>query len=105
MGGGAGQERDTEVCNLFNNRVGLHPCHVASVRSDRESGSNSIDRAEGVGRIRIMFLADDHDASKLPSWVKRAKDTTDGHLSELAKANGCILATLDIKIPGSFLIP
>ena len=53
----------------------------------------------------FMFLANDHDASKLPSWVKRAKDTTDGHLSELAKANGCILATLDIKIPGSFLIP
>ena len=53
----------------------------------------------------FMFLADDHDASKLPSWVTAAKQTTDGHLSELAKANGCILATLDIKIPGSFLIP
>ena len=53
----------------------------------------------------FMFLADDHDASKLPSWVKRAKDTTDGHLAELAKANNCALATLDSKIPGSFLIP
>ncbi len=53
----------------------------------------------------FTFLADDHDASKLPSWVERARDTTDGHLSELAKANGCVLATLDSKIPEAFLIP
>ncbi len=53
----------------------------------------------------FTFLTDDHDASMLPSWVERAKDTTDGHLSELAKANGYILATLDAKIPGSFLVP
>ena len=53
----------------------------------------------------FTFLTDDHDASKLPSWVERAKDTTDGHLAELAKANGCTLATLDENIPGAFLIP
>ena len=51
------------------------------------------------------FLTDDHDASRLPAWVTTAKHTTDGHLTELAKANGCVLATLDSKIPGSFLIP
>ncbi|MEO7673184.1 MAG: hypothetical protein ABIU09_03795 [Pyrinomonadaceae bacterium] len=56
-------------------------------------------------QYEFTFTADDHDASQLPSWVTAAKDTTDGHLSELAKANGCILATLDAKIPGSFLIP
>jgi len=56
-------------------------------------------------RYDFAFLPDDHDATKLPSWVARAKDTTDGHLSELAKANTYILATLDEKIPNSFLIP
>jgi predicted nucleic acid-binding protein len=55
--------------------------------------------------LDFIFIADDQDAGKLPSWVERAKHTTDGHLSELAKANNCVLATLDSKIPGSFLIP
>ncbi len=54
---------------------------------------------------RFSFLNDDHDISKLPSWVKTAKQTTDGHLLELANANGCKLATFDENIPGAFVIP
>lgn len=53
----------------------------------------------------FKFLVDDSDSSKLPSWVKSSKQTTDGHLVELAKSKGCVLATLDGKIPGAFLIP
>jgi predicted nucleic acid-binding protein len=53
----------------------------------------------------FLFIADNHDASKLPSWVISAKQTTDGHLAELAVSNKCILATLDEGIPGSFVIP
>jgi len=34
-----------------------------------------------------------------------AKQTTDGHLAQLAKAKGAVLATLDGKIPGAYLIP
>jgi uncharacterized protein len=55
--------------------------------------------------IRFAFLADAHDASQLPAWVVASKQTTDGHLAELAKAHGFELATLDEKIPGAFLIP
>lgn len=51
------------------------------------------------------FLADDHDLSRLPSWVKTPKQITDGHLAELARADGGILATLDGRIPGTYLIP
>jgi predicted nucleic acid-binding protein len=54
---------------------------------------------------RFGFLVDDHDASWLPRWVKTARQTTDGHLAELARAHGAILATLDEKIPGAFIIP
>jgi len=54
---------------------------------------------------KFRFLADDHDISHLPAWVKTAKQLTDGHLAQLAKANDGLLATLDAKIPGSFLIP
>jgi predicted nucleic acid-binding protein len=53
----------------------------------------------------FAFFSDDHDASRLPAWVKGPKQVTDGHLVELAKANDAVLATLDRGIPGSFLIP
>jgi hypothetical protein len=43
--------------------------------------------------------------STLPSWVKSPAQTTDGHLLQLAKANGAVLATLDAGIPGAYLIP
>ena len=53
----------------------------------------------------LKFIPDDHDISNLPAWVKTAKQTTDGHLAQLAKAKGAILATLDNRIPRAFQIP
>jgi hypothetical protein len=53
----------------------------------------------------MAFLPDDRDVSHLPAWVKTAKQTTDGHLLDLARANGAELATLDVGIPGAFVIP
>jgi len=53
----------------------------------------------------LKFIPDDHDISRLPAWVKTAKQTTDGHLAQLAKAKGAILATLDLRIPRAFQIP
>jgi len=53
----------------------------------------------------FTFIVDDHDASSLPAWVKTSKQVTDGHLAQLARTNGAVFATLDRKIPGSFLIP
>jgi uncharacterized protein len=52
-----------------------------------------------------IFISDDHDISHLPKWVRTAKQTTDGHLAELARANGAVLATLDRRIPRAFVIP
>jgi predicted nucleic acid-binding protein len=53
----------------------------------------------------FRFIPDDHDISQIPGWVKFPKQITDGHLAQLAKANGAVLATLDRGIPGAFLIP
>jgi uncharacterized protein len=53
---------------------------------------------------QFSFFADDHDASQLPSWVKNAKQITDGHLVTLATAHGAKLATLDEGIPDAYLI-
>jgi predicted nucleic acid-binding protein len=49
----------------------------------------------------FSFVPDGQDITKLPLWVKSSKQTTDGHLVELARANGALLATLDEKIPGA----
>jgi predicted nucleic acid-binding protein len=55
--------------------------------------------------LRLTFLPDGHDVSHLPAWVKSPKQTTDGHLEQLAVANAAVLATLDERIPGAYLIP
>jgi len=57
-----------------------------------------------LGFVRV-FIADDHDVSRLPPWAKTARQTTDGHLAELALAHDAALATLAERIPGAFLIP
>jgi hypothetical protein len=54
---------------------------------------------------RFTFIPDKHGAAQLPAWVKTPKQITGGHLSELANAHGGILATLDEKIPRSYVIP
>lgn len=55
--------------------------------------------------MRWIFIPDDRDISHLPKWVRTPKQTTDGHLAELARANEAVLATLDRRIPGAFVIP
>ncbi len=55
--------------------------------------------------VPFTFITDSHEVSDLPSWVKTARQITDGHLVQLAKTNGGLLSTLDRKTPGAFLIP
>lgn len=62
-------------------------------------------RVKNSDRIRWIFIPDDHDISRLPRWVRTPKQTTDGHLTELARANQAALATLDRRIPRAFVIP
>jgi predicted nucleic acid-binding protein len=53
----------------------------------------------------FTFISDNHDISRLPAWVKTARQTTDGHLATLAAAAGGMLATFDRGIRGAYLIP
>lgn len=64
-----------------------------------------ISRFRKSRKRRFVFIADDQGAAELPAWVKTGKQSTDGHLLELAKAHGAELATLDEGIPGAFQIP
>jgi toxin-antitoxin system PIN domain toxin len=51
-----------------------------------------------------VFLPDALGADALPSWVKTARHTTDGHLVALAGDHGAKLVTLDTGIPGAVLV-
>jgi uncharacterized protein len=55
--------------------------------------------------LQFVFIPDDRDVSSLPKWVRSPKQTTDGHLIDLARANEASLATLDRRAPGAFVIP
>jgi predicted nucleic acid-binding protein len=82
-------------------RVLALPQYALSV----EESKASLLRLKSSGRIGFAFVADALDASRLPGWVKTPKQVTDGHLLQLARANGAVLGTLDRNIPGAFLIP
>ncbi len=62
-------------------------------------------RLKNAKVLTFNFITDGHDISHLPAWVKSPRQTTDGHLVELARVSGAILATLDEKVPGSYRIP
>ncbi len=64
-----------------------------------------ISRLRKNRKRRFVFIPDDQGAAELPGWVKTGRQSTDGHLLELAKAHGAELATLDEGIPGAFRIP
>ena len=53
----------------------------------------------------LTFLLDGSDISMVPKWVGVPAQVTDGHLVQLAADHGAQFATLDERIPGSFLIP
>jgi predicted nucleic acid-binding protein len=53
----------------------------------------------------FTFLDDGLGADRLPSWVWKSKEVTDGHLLELARLCHARLITLDTGIPGALLIP
>jgi len=43
-------------------------------------------------------------APRLPAWVTKAAQTSDGYFAQIAQANGLTLATFDQGIPASELI-
>ena len=65
---------------------------------------NLLRRLKAARMVSFTFIPDGQDISHLPNWVKTAKQTTDGHLAQLAVANSAVLATLDRRIPQAFLI-
>jgi uncharacterized protein len=74
-------------------------------RSTVEQAQAQLAQWKSTSGLAITFIDDDQDVAGLPAWVKTGRQTTNGHLVQLAHAHGAVLATLDGKIPGTFLIP
>ena len=81
--------------------LGQAPQYGSSVIQAREL----LLKVKNSDRARWTFISDDRDISHLPKWVRTPKQTTDGHLAGLAGENEAVLATLDRRIPGAFVIP
>jgi predicted nucleic acid-binding protein len=77
------------------------PQHDISVQTARDM----LALLKSSHRASFSFLSDHLGVDQLPGWVKNPGQTTDGHLTALAKAHGAVLATFDRKIRGAFLIP
>lgn len=79
--------------------------HIPDYNVTLEQAKTHLSRLKSSQKHDFKFLGDNNDVSQLPPWVKSSKQTTDGHLAELAISNQCNLATLDENIPGAFVIP
>ena len=66
---------------------------------------NLLQRLKAARAVNFTFIVDDQDIADLPGWVRTARQTTDGHLVQLAAARAAVLATLDREVPRAFLIP
>lgn len=76
---------------------------IARLAPDVSKARSDLTDLKQSGHFRL--LADELGAERLPEWVRKSDQTTDGHLLQLASARGATFATLDAGIPGALLIP
>jgi predicted nucleic acid-binding protein len=77
----------------------------AGLQMEVASARTAIARMKKTSPVPFEFLADSIGVDRLPAYVRKPADVTDGHLLELAKSIGVQLATLDDRIPGAFVVP
>ena len=63
------------------------------------------DLREAKAALGAALLSDEVEGDRQPTWVTKSRQTTDGHLLELAGQHKMRLATLDRGIPGAVVIP
>ena len=91
-------------------------CSITECGFVRIASNKDLKFAEEVGaarqdllrlktKARFVFIDDGLGADRLPAWVTKSKQVTDGHLLALAAAYGAPFVTLDRGIPGALLVP
>ncbi len=69
------------------------------------TAQEALARLKATGPVAYELWADEVGANRLPAYVRKPSELTDGHLLELARAQRARLVTLDVSIPGAVLIP
>jgi predicted nucleic acid-binding protein len=77
----------------------------AGLQPDVVSARSALAKMKRSCPVKFEFHADTLGVDRMPAYVKRPADLTDGHLLELAKQGGASLATLDGRIPGALVVP
>ena len=70
-----------------------------------QQGKEVLAGLKSTAGFHFQFVSDGIGIAALPSWVRGGKQITDGHLLTLAREQKAVLATLDEKIRGAYLIP
>ncbi len=76
----------------------------AGLEPDITSAKHTLIGLKASSRVPFQLLNDSLGCDTLPKYVKTQSQLTDGHLLELALANGAKLVTLDKGIPGALLV-
>lgn len=101
--------------SVAKSAAGFHTCSITELafvrvsvitglQPDIESAKHAFDVLKSSSKVRFELIPDDLSVSQLPSFVKKPRSITDGHLFELAKKNSLKLVTLDRGIPNSLYI-
>lgn len=77
---------------------------ITGLQPDIETAKQALNALKSSSSVRFELIADNHGASQLPTFVKKAQGITDGHLLELAKKSAMQLVTLDRNIPKAMCI-
>jgi toxin-antitoxin system PIN domain toxin len=77
----------------------------AAHAADVATASGALAQLKANRSVEFLFLTDPLGADRLPAWVTKSAQTTDGHLLELAFEHNAKLATFDTQIPNAELIP
>ncbi len=85
----------------FARVLGQAPQYGLSIAEAREL----LFKVKNSKGIHWTFISDDRDISHLPRWVRTPKQSTDGHLVDLCRAHEAVLATLDRRVLGAFVVP
>jgi toxin-antitoxin system PIN domain toxin len=74
------------------------------LQPDVATAAKALASLKASSPVGIELWPDALAVDKLPRYVKKAAELTDGHLLELARANGAQFVTLDGDIPEALLV-
>ncbi len=68
------------------------------------TAQSALSRLKATGPVTYELWADAVGVDRLPAYVRKPAELTDGHLLELTRTQKAQLVTLDVSIPGAVLI-